>query len=76
MLIALRNAPDTFQHTMDVILFAVKLKFTLVYSDDTLIFSKPPMEHIAPVHKVSLLLDNAGVALKLKKRRFFTETIE
>lgn len=72
----LRNAPGTFQRTMDVILSTVKWQFALVYLDDIVVFSRTPVEHIDHVRHVLTLLHDDGVILKLKKCRFFTDTID
>lgn len=39
-------------------------------------FSKTPEEHISHVRQVITLLDNAGATLKLKRCKFFTDTID
>lgn len=72
----LRNAPGTFQRTMDFILSTVKWRFALVYFDDIAVFSKSPEEYIEHVRHVFTLLSDAAITLKLKKRCFFTDTID
>lgn len=76
MPLGLRNATGTFQHTMNFILPAVKWQFSLVCLDDIVGYSKSPEEHSEPVHSVLMLLSDAGVTIKLKKCRFFAETID
>lgn len=76
MPLRLPNAPGTFQRTTDVALSEVKQQFRLECLDDVGILSRGPTEHIIDVRKVITLLNNAGVSLKLKKRRFFTEAID
>ena len=63
----LRNAPATFQRTLDVILSGVKWKTCLVYIDDVIIFSKNEEELVDHLEQVLSLLGETGVKLKLKK---------
>ena len=72
----LRNAPATFQRTLDVILSGVKWKTCLVYIDDVIIFSKNEEEHVDHLEQVLSLLGEAGVKLKLKKCFFFKQEVE
>ena len=72
----LKNAPATFQRAIDVILSSVKWQFALVYLDDIVIFSPKPEEHIEHVKKVLMLLQDAGVTIKLRKCFFFTDNID
>lgn len=37
---SLKNAPETFQRDIDIILSKVRWQFALVYLDDVIIFSK------------------------------------
>lgn len=76
MPICLINAPGTFQSTIDVILAAMKWQFVLVNLDDIAIYFKSPDEHIGLVRRVLRLLNDAGVALRLKKCKFVTETCD
>lgn len=62
----LQNTPDSFQHTVDVMLSTVRSEFSLLYLEDIVIFSISPREHIGHVQTVLALLHNAGVTLKLK----------
>lgn len=72
----LRKAPGTFQRTINVILSALEWKFALVCVDDIVIFSRSPSEQIARMRKVFTFINIAKVAPKLKKYRFFMETID
>lgn len=67
MTFGLKNAPGTYQRTMDVFLDNVKWHFAPVYLDDIVTFSKAPEEHIRDIREVPPLLNNAGVSLKLKE---------
>lgn len=71
-----RNASGNFQRMMYVLLSAVKYQFVLVYLDDIVIVSRSPTKHIAHVRRVLSILKNAVMTLKLKKCRFFAETID
>jgi transposase InsO family protein len=72
----LRNAPATFQRAIDVILSGVKWKTCLVYLDDVIIFSPDRESHLGHVDEALSLLRQAGLSLKLKKCRFFSETVD
>jgi RNase H-like domain found in reverse transcriptase/Reverse transcriptase (RNA-dependent DNA polymerase) len=54
----------------------VKWKTCLVYLDDVIVFSGSRSAHLARVAEVLTLLGNAGLSLKLKKCRFFSETVD
>lgn len=69
----LRNAPDTFQRTMGVILSTLLWKCAIIYLDDIVIFSKSPQEHIGHVKTMLTLLRNASVAMDSKKCKISTE---
>lgn len=51
-------------------------RFSLVFLDDIITFSRIADEQIEHVFTVFSLLHTAGVPLNLKKRKFFTETID
>ncbi len=72
----LRNAPDTFQRAVDIILAGVKWKSCLVYLDDVIVFSRNIEEHFDHLQDVLRLLEQAGVTLKLKKCRFVCDTVD
>lgn len=48
----------------------------MVYLDDVIIFSGSPKEHIKHVQSVLLLLNAAGVTLKLKKCSLFSDEVD
>ena len=72
----LRNAPATFQRAIDVILSGVKWKTCLVYLDDVIIFSPDRKSHLKHVDDALYLLRKAGLSLKLRKCRFFSEMVD
>ena len=72
----LRNAPATFQRSLDLILSGVRFKTCLVYLDDVLIFSRQQEDHIKHVDEVLTLLENAGISLKLRKCQFFRKSLD
>jgi RNase H-like domain found in reverse transcriptase/Reverse transcriptase (RNA-dependent DNA polymerase)/Integrase zinc binding domain/Integrase core domain/Chromo (CHRromatin Organisation MOdifier) domain len=72
----LRNAPATFQRAIDVILSGIKWKTCLVYLDDVIIFSPDRETHLAHVDEALSLLRHAGLSLKLRKCRFFSEAVD
>lgn len=61
---------------MDGIFASVPWQFAVVYMDDIVVFSKLPKNHIEQGRCVLRKLYKAGVTLKLKKGKFFTETID
>lgn len=58
-----RNAPGTYQVTMDVILTSVKWQFALVYFTDISIFSKTSQKHIGRVKQILTPLQRAAVTI-------------
>ena len=55
----LRNAPETVQRSMYIVLSSVKWQFALVYLDDIVIFSPNPRTHVEQLDKVLTLLGDA-----------------
>jgi hypothetical protein len=72
----LTNAPATFQRLMDNVLFGIRWKFTMVYLDDIIIFSKSWEEHIRHINIVIQRLRKAGLKMKFKKCKFATNELE
>jgi hypothetical protein len=70
----LRNAPATFQRTVDIVLSGLKWKTCLVYLDDIIVFFHDPEEHTRHLDEVLGLLYGAGLSLKLAKCQFFRDT--
>ncbi len=54
----------------------VKWKSCLVYLDDVIVFSRTIEEHFEHLQDVLRLLDQVGGTLKLKKCRFFCDTVD
>lgn len=63
----LRNGPGPVQRTMAVKIFTERWKHALVYSEDIVVFSKSPQEHIGQLQAVPSLLCKEGDTLKFKK---------
>ena len=63
----LNNAPVTFQRLMDSVLKEYLYKFTIVYLDDIIIFSKTKEEHIRHVKQVLHKIKQANLKLKPSK---------
>ena len=72
----LRNAPATFQRTLDIALSAFKRESCLVYLDDVIVFSRDLKSHFTRVEAILKTLSEAGITLKLAKCRFFTHTVK
>lgn len=75
MLFGLKNAPETFQREMNIILLSVQWQSTLVYLDDIVAFLKNANDHTAPLRKALTLLHDSRVTLKMKKSLIFAERI-
>jgi hypothetical protein len=71
----LRNAPSTFQSAMDVIIFGVRWQKCWCYLDDIIVFSSSMKIHVEDLDKVSSLLRDAGVSLRLDKCHFFRHRV-
>ena len=70
------NAPATFQRTVDIILSQYRWQSCLVYIDDVIIFSPDPQSHLRHVDEVLSALQRAGVTLKLRKCKFFSDSVD
>lgn len=71
----LRNAPSTFQRTMDMVLAGAKWNHCLVYIDDILIFSETVDNHIRDIHDVFSRLVKYNLKLKPSKCDLFKHEI-
>lgn len=63
----LTNAPYTFQHAIYIVLSSVRWKFSIVYLDDIIIFSKWIDYHMTHLKVVLSLLKDGGLTLKVRK---------
>ena len=70
MAFGLTGAPGTFQKAMNDCLAPVLRKFTLVFFDDILIYSKTLPDHIAHVEQVLSILDKYQWKVKMSKCEF------
>lgn len=75
MQFGLTNAPASFQRTSDVILTKIKWHTCLVYIDDIIICSNTVKDHIRNVNEILTALSLAGVTLKIKKCRLFSDAV-
>jgi Reverse transcriptase (RNA-dependent DNA polymerase) len=71
----LRNAPATFQLTVDTVLSGLMWKTCLFYFDDIIVFSNSSKEHARHLDEVLSILYGAGLSLKLAKCAFLRETV-
>ena len=67
------NAPATFQHLMEQVLYDVNNKICAIYLDDILIWSSTVEEHIERLEAVFKRLADAGLKLKPSKCSFFQD---
>jgi hypothetical protein len=70
------NAPMSFQKTMTDILRGVNWKFSLVYIDDILIFSKDFESHLDHINQVFEHLREANMRLKPSKCNFAVTSVK
>lgn len=71
----LKNAPSTFQRTMDNILRGIQNEFCLVYLDDIIIFSTSLQEHITHIKKVFQRLRETNFKIQLDKSEFLKKEV-
>lgn len=69
----LTNSPDMFQRAIDTVLSSFRWKFSFVYLDDIIVFSKNIEEHMARLIAVLTVLRDLGLTRNLR-RFFFLET--
>ena len=72
----LTNAPATFQKLMNSVLADTLRKFTLVFFDDILIYSKNMEDHLKHLRIVFQLLQKHKLFAKLQKCSFAQQQIE
>ena len=72
----LKNAPASFQRTLDIILSGYKWKSCLVYLDDVIIYSNTVEDHMRHVKAILGALKAAGITLKFSKCELFTDTVK
>ncbi|XP_073035244.1 uncharacterized protein [Primulina eburnea] len=72
----LKNAPATFQSTMNEVFRPYLRKFVLVFFDDVLIYSKNLEEHVHHVEAVFKLLQQHQLVLNRKKCKFGLGQVE
>lgn len=59
-----KNAPETFQRVMFVILTSIDCQFAITYFDDIIIFSESPQKHLDHTKKFLRLLNDGVMTLK------------
>ena len=70
----LAQAPAYFQELMTGIL--KDFSFSMAYLDNTIIFSKIPLEHLSHIRKVFEKLRSAKLSMKMSKCHFFSKEIQ
>lgn len=66
----LKHVPGSFWRTLQVILYSVKWQSSPIYVQDMVVVSKFVQQHLSDCIDVLKLLQDAGVAFKLKKYFF------
>lgn len=76
MSLGLKNAWNTFQTRINIVLSTTKSSFPFVYLDDVVIFLRAAEEHLYHLQPVLGLLSRAGKSLSLKKGFFYGDQID
>lgn len=76
MAFELKNTPATFQRGMDVIRFALKWHYALVFLENVVVFLQTPLQDIEHVATVLRLIKSAGLTFILKKCFFVKAAID
>ena len=66
----LKNSPLTFQRVMEAVLRGLNWKFSLVYLDDIIVFSKTFSDHLFQLRQIFDRLRTAGLKLHPAKCSF------
>jgi RNase H-like domain found in reverse transcriptase/Reverse transcriptase (RNA-dependent DNA polymerase) len=69
------NAPATFQRLMDHVYRDIAWKFTVVYLDDTIVYSKTFDEHLEHLKETFIRIRKAGLKLNLEKCNFWMQRL-
>ncbi len=72
----LKNAPPTFQRTMDKMFREYIDDFAMVYIDDIVIYSKTFEEHLRHIELILRRLEETNIMLKLKKCKWGDVNVE
>ena len=72
----LKNAPETFQLALDLILAGYRWQSSIVYIDDVIVFSQSFEEHLEHVRDIFKALSAAGVTLKPSKCNLLAQTVD
>ena len=69
------NAPATFQRLMDHVYRDIAWKFTVVYLDDTIVYSRTFDEHLEHLKETFIRIKRAGLKLNLEKCNFWMQRL-
>lgn len=72
----LKNAPKTFQNLMRKVLHGYLGKFTRVFIDDIIVYSKTVEQHLEDLEKVFERLQEANIVMNVEKSHFFKKEVE
>ena len=76
MSFGLKNAPATFQQTMEIVLRGLEGKICFVYLDDISIFGQTMEEHLERLEKILERLATVGLKIKLNKCSFLQSQLK
>lgn len=69
------DAPDIFQHPLNMVISKLRWNICLVYLEDFMVYSKIVDDHILHVDEILAALNYAAVTLMIKKYCFFQKSI-
>jgi len=72
----LKNAPATFQRTMEIVLRELDGKICFVYLDDIIIFGETKEEVLRNLEKILERLEEVGLKIKLSKCSFLKQEVK
>ena len=67
------NPPATFQRVIEQALGGLQWQITVLYLDDTIVYSRTFTDHLKNLETVLERLDSSNLKLKAKKCKFFTK---
>ena len=72
----LKNAPATFQRTMEIVLRGLIGVTCFVYLDDVIVFGKTFQQHLKNLEQILARFKEVGLKIKLSKCQFIREEVK
>lgn len=76
MTFGLTNAKEIFNLALNPILSIFSFRICSIYLEDIIMFSNSIEEHLTHLYELLTNLKEAGIALKIRKCTFFTDTVQ